>query len=78
MEEFSVYKIFENEYTIPIYQRAYAWTENEINTLIDDIYDYYNRGGEQKYYIGSLVVQWDNGRQLHVLHGIDEVEKIDS
>ena len=28
--------------------------------------------------IGFLVVQWDNGRQLHVLHGIDEVEKIDS
>ena len=28
--------------------------------------------------IGSLVVQWDNGRQLHVLHGIDEVETIDS
>lgn len=28
--------------------------------------------------IGSLVVQWDNGRQLHVLRGIDEVEKIDS
>lgn len=28
--------------------------------------------------IGSLVVQWDNGRQLHVLHGIDEVEKSDS
>lgn len=28
--------------------------------------------------IGSLVVQWDDGRQLHVLHGIDEVEKIDS
>nr|DAW80389.1 MAG TPA: protein of unknown function (DUF4314) [Caudoviricetes sp.] len=28
--------------------------------------------------ICSLVVQWDNGRKLHVLHGIDEVEKIDS
>ncbi|MDO4659791.1 DUF4314 domain-containing protein [Streptococcus sp.] len=28
--------------------------------------------------IGSLIVQWDNGRQLHVLHGIDEVEKSDS
>lgn len=28
--------------------------------------------------IGSLVIQWDNGRQLHVLYGIDEVEKIDS
>ncbi|RSI30220.1 DUF4314 domain-containing protein [Streptococcus sanguinis] len=28
--------------------------------------------------IGSLIVHWDNGRQLHVLHGIDEVEKSDS
>ena len=28
--------------------------------------------------IGSLIVQWDNGRQLHVFHDIDEVEKIDS
>lgn len=28
--------------------------------------------------VGSLIVQWDNGRQLHVLHGIDEVAKIDS
>ena len=28
--------------------------------------------------IGSLIVQWDNGRQLHVLHDIDKVEKIDS
>ena len=28
--------------------------------------------------IGSLIVQWDNGRQLHVLHDIDEVEKINS
>lgn len=28
--------------------------------------------------IGSLIVQWYNGRQLHVLHDIDEVEKIDS
>ena len=69
MEEFSVYKIFENEYTMPIYQRAYAWTENEINTLIDDIYDYYNRGGEQKYYIGSLVVHSDNNGIISVIDG---------
>ena len=69
MEEFSVYKIFENEYTIPIYQRAYAWTENEINTLIDDVYDYHIRGGEQKYYIGSLVVHSDNNGIISVIDG---------
>ena len=69
MEEFSVYKIFENEYTIPIYQRAYAWTENEINTLIDDVYDYHIRGGEQKYYIGSLVVHSDDNGIISVIDG---------
>lgn len=26
--------------------------------------------------IGSLIVSWDNGQQLHVLYGIDEVEII--
>lgn len=26
--------------------------------------------------IGSLLVRWDNGQGLHVLYGIDRVEKI--
>lgn len=26
--------------------------------------------------IGSLIVQWDNGQSLHVLYGIDIVEKV--
>ncbi len=28
--------------------------------------------------IGSLLVHWDNGSGLHVLYGIDRVEKIDN
>lgn len=69
MENSSIYDIFRYEYTIPIYQRAYAWTENEINTLIDDVYDYHIRGGEQKYYIGSLVVHSDNNGIISVIDG---------
>ena len=41
-----------DSYIIPFYQRAYAWTSNEIIQLIDDIYDNENK----KYYLGSLIV----------------------
>lgn len=69
MANFSIYDIFKYEYTIPIYQRAYAWTENEINTLIDDVYDYYTRNRYQNYYIGSLVVHSDNNGIISVIDG---------
>ena len=38
-------------YVIPLYQRAYAWEDEEIVQLIDDIND-----STGDYYIGSLVV----------------------
>ncbi|MCH5306848.1 MAG: DUF262 domain-containing protein [Prevotella sp.] len=49
------YTIFNKStyYTIPRYQRAYAWEDKEIEQLIDDIYDI---GSSENYYIGSLVV----------------------
>ena len=39
-------------YEIPLYQRAFAWTEKEIRQLIEDIFDF--SGGN--YFIGSLIV----------------------
>lgn len=41
-----------DKYYIPLYQRAYAWTEKQINQLIEDIYDH----SGDNYYIGSLIV----------------------
>lgn len=40
------------QYVIPLYQRAFAWNENEISQLIEDINDF----TEENYYIGSLIV----------------------
>lgn len=40
------------KYVVPLYQRAYAWSDDEINQFIEDIW-----GNEtENYYIGSLVV----------------------
>ena len=43
--------ISEEKYTIPLYQRNYAWGRNEIHQLLKDILD-----TKQEYYLGTLVV----------------------
>ena len=47
------------KYIIPLYQRGYDWTENEITQLIDDINDYKNNNSLE-YYIGTLIVNKNN------------------
>lgn len=42
-----------NNYIIPLYQRAFAWSDKEISQLIDDVYGF----AAENYYIGSLVVK---------------------
>lgn len=44
-----------DKYIIPVYQRGYDWTENEIIQFIDDINDY-KKNNSQEYYIGTLIV----------------------
>lgn len=43
-------------YTIPMYQRNYAWEEGEIHQLIDDVYEYHRTPEKNRYYLGTLVV----------------------
>jgi hypothetical protein len=69
MEDFSIRDIFTGNYIIPIYQRAYAWSDKEIETLVDDIYDYYFLDTNQNYYIGSLVVHKDHNDLENVIDG---------
>lgn len=48
----------ENLYSVPRYQRNYAWTEEQIKQLIDDVLDNCQQDAEdvQPYYLGTLVV----------------------
>lgn len=45
------------KFSVPIYQRNYAWTSIEIEQLIEDIIDFNNI----RYYIGTIVVSNENG-----------------
>jgi hypothetical protein len=71
-KEYSLAKIFsaDFEYHIPGYQRPYAWTENETGVLFDDLYDFFQAGTEDNYFLGSIVlIKSEGARRAEVIDG---------
>lgn len=65
LEEQSIRQIFLDSsnvktYTVPIYQRNYAWGKDEIDQLITDVWDSCKKNDKGVYYIGTLVT-YDRG-----------------
>jgi len=58
-------------YIIPIYQRNYAWGDDEIGSLLQDIKNACEKNKEQdkNYYIGSLVVYRRENGDFEVIDG---------
>lgn len=55
----SLEEIFQSKYIIPLYQRNYAWEEEEISQLLQDLYENFKKSKNNtglNYFIGSLVV----------------------
>ena len=56
----SVNRLFnEDTYAIPLYQRNFAWTYDEIEQLLNDVADAFQEKRDN-YYIGTLVVNEEN------------------
>ena len=56
-------------YLIPIYQRNYAWEEDEITTLVNDVYDSMRKSPNSAYYIGTLVTYKRGDNVYEVIDG---------
>ena len=71
--EYQLLKIFSSdfEYHIPAYQRPYAWTTEETNTLFDDLYSFFtSENEEENYFLGSIVLIKENtNRKSDVIDG---------
>ena len=66
-QELKLTEIFtKDNYIIPIYQRSYAWEKDQIEQLINDIYD---SKSEEKYYLGSLIVDKQDSELFSVIDG---------
>ena len=65
-------RLFVNEiflqdfYIVPIYQRSYAWEKEQIEQLINDIYDAKEK---DVYFIGSLIVDYQAKHTYSVIDG---------
>lgn len=59
--------IFSNRYVVPLYQRNFAWRTDEIQQLLQDIWDASQKGSD--YYIGSLVVLKRHNGDFEVVDG---------
>lgn len=59
-------------YEIPLYQRAFAWTYEQLSQLIEDIVDF---SGEGKYYLGTLIVAQKAGIE-HAFEVIDGQQRL--
>lgn len=71
-KEYSLNKIFSKEfdYYIPTYQRPYAWTEEETETLFDDLYDFFIDEQSDNYFLGSIVlIKEDDKPHADVIDG---------
>ena len=58
-KEYALADIFSKQfdYHIPPYQRPYAWTEEECETLFDDLYDFFLTEKNDNYFLGSIVLK---------------------
>lgn len=64
----NIAEIFQDKYVIPLYQRNYAWREEEIVQLLQDIFEtFVNK--KAHYYIGSLVVLKRHNGIFEVIDG---------
>lgn len=58
------------DYVVPLYQRNYAWGEEEIYQLLQDIYESFKKSdGNGQYFIGSLVVLKRRDGSFEVIDG---------
>lgn len=63
-KEYPLSKIFSKEfdYYIPAYQRPYAWSQEETETLFDDLYDFFRKEKNDNYFLGSIVLIKDDDK----------------
>lgn len=63
-----IYNVSQVTYEVPIYQRNYAWEEDEISALIQDVYDSFVQK-KGTYFIGTLVSYHKGDQVFEVIDG---------
>ena len=57
ISELSFNQLTTRKFRIPLYQRKYAWSIDEVTALLNDLLAFKNKNREGKYFIGNIVVE---------------------
>ncbi len=81
LEERSIYQIYlesqeTKTYMIPVYQRNYAWEEEEVTALVKDVYDSSCKNPKAPYYIGTLVTYKRGDSEYEIIDGQQRLTSI--
>lgn len=58
-----------HKFVIPEYQRPYAWNDEQIQTLFDDITEYNANNNESSYFLGSIVSYENKDGEQEIIDG---------
>ena len=55
---------FKQIYRVPVYQRPYSWDKEQVDVLLEDLYNAYKEDKFSEYYIGNIIVH-DNNEKIN-------------
>ncbi len=75
-DDMSVDVLLKDFYEVPVYQREYVWETRHVERLLTDIYNEFERGGNDpaEYFVGTIVTQYHEDKAFFEL--IDGQQRI--
>lgn len=64
------------KFVIPEYQRPYAWTDEQIQTLFDDLVEYTENNNESTYFLGSIVAYENDNNEQEIIDGQQRITSL--
>ncbi|MEH7204527.1 DUF262 domain-containing protein, partial [Bacillus safensis] len=65
-----------NKFIIPEYQRPYAWSAEQIQTLFDDLVEYTKNGSESTYFLGTIVSFQNENNEQEIIDGQQRITSL--
>lgn len=56
--------VFKQIYIVPVYQRPYSWDKEQVDILLEDLFNSYIEDKDSGYYVGNIIVH-DNGDKVN-------------
>lgn len=66
----------DNPFIIPEYQRPYAWTEEQVITLFDDLWEFVSNQNQETYFLGSIVSYKNENNEQEIIDGQQRITSL--